>query len=98
MLGHLAPVYCVMFDKTGQRIITVRPHPHHTPTTHTTTAQGADDDLLKVWSSDRGQLLATLRGHAAEVTDMSLSPDNTMIASGSLDKTVSSQCVCQCVY
>ena len=43
-----------------------------------------------MWSSDQGQLLATLRGHAAEVTDMSLSPDNSMIASGSLDKTVSS--------
>ena len=23
MLGHLAPVYCVLFDKTGQRVITV---------------------------------------------------------------------------
>ena len=23
ILGHLAPVYCCMFDKTGQRVITV---------------------------------------------------------------------------
>ena len=54
--------------------------------------QGADDDLLKVWSSETGQLLATLRGHSAEVTDVSLSYDNTMIASGSLDKSVRVWC------
>jgi len=75
ILGHLAPVFCVLFDHTGQCIIT-----------------GADDDLVKVWSSRTGQLLATLRGHCAEVTDMSLSCDNTMIASGSLDKTVRVWC------
>ena len=56
------------------------------------TVQGADDDLLKVWSSGSGQLLATLRGHSAEVTDISLSFDNTMIASGSLDKSVRVWC------
>ena len=54
--------------------------------------QGADDDLLKVWSSETGQLLATLRGHSAEVTDVSLSYDNTMIASGSLDRSVRVWC------
>ena len=54
--------------------------------------QGADDELLKVWSSRSGELLATLRGHSAEVTDMSLSFDNTMIASGSLDKSVRVWC------
>lgn len=48
--------------------------------------------MLKVWSSRSGQLLATLRGHSAEVTDISLSPDNTMIASGSLDKSVRVWC------
>ncbi len=54
--------------------------------------QGADDDLVKVWSSRTGQLLATFRGHSAEVTDLALSFDNTMIASGSLDKTVRVWC------
>ena len=47
---------------------------------------------MKVWSSGSGQLLATLRGHSAEVTDISLSFDNTMIASGSLDKSVRVWC------
>ena len=54
--------------------------------------QGADDDLLKVWSSRSGQLLATLRGHSGEVTDISLSVDNSMLASGSLDKSVRVWC------
>ncbi len=54
--------------------------------------QGADDDLVKVWSSRTGQLLATFRGHSAKVTDLALSFDNTMIASGSLDKTVRVWC------
>ena len=71
----------------------------HTPSPHTHThththihTQGADDNLVKVWSSRTGQLLATLRGHCAEVTDMSFSCDNTMIASGSLDKSVRVWC------
>ena len=54
--------------------------------------QGADDDLLKVWSARTGQLEATFRGHTAEITDMSVSWDNTMMASGSLDKTVRVWC------
>lgn len=45
-----------------------------------------------MWSSRTGQLLATLRGHSAEVTDISLSYDNTMIASGSLDRSVRVWC------
>lgn len=36
--------------------------------------------------------MATLRGHSGEVTDISLSVDNTMIASGSLDKSVRVWC------
>ena len=70
-------------------------HTHTYTHTHTHThthTQGADDNLVKVWSSRTGQLLATLRGHCAEVTDMSLSCDNTMIASGSLDKSVRVWC------
>jgi bromodomain and WD repeat domain-containing protein 1/3 len=75
ILGHLAPVFCVAYDVTGQRILT-----------------GADDDLAKVWCSQSGQLVATLRGHSAELTDISISWDNSMIATGSLDKMVRVWC------
>ena len=54
--------------------------------------QGADDDLVKVWSSQTGALVATLRGHSAEITDVSISRDNHLIATGSLDKTVRVWC------
>ena len=48
--------------------------------------QGADDGLVKIWCSHNGRLLATLRGHHAEVSDIAISQDNTLIASASNDK------------
>lgn len=57
-----------------------------------TQIKGADDELIKIWCSRSGQLLATLRGHSAQVCDLSISYDNTMIASGSLDKSVRVWC------
>lgn len=48
--------------------------------------------MIKIWSSRSGQLLSTLRGHSAEVCDLSLSYDNAMLASGSLDKSVRVWC------
>ncbi len=48
--------------------------------------------MIKIWSSRSGQLLSTLRGHSGEVCDLSLSYDNTMLASGSLDKSVRVWC------
>ncbi|XP_055848126.1 bromodomain and WD repeat-containing protein 3 [Episyrphus balteatus] len=68
-VGHLSSVYCVLFDRTGQYIIT-----------------GADDLLIKIWSAIDGRLLATLRGASAEITDIAINLDNTMLAAGSLDR------------
>lgn len=48
--------------------------------------QGADDCLLKIWSSHDCRLLGTLRGPQAEVADISVDYDNEMIASGGCDK------------
>jgi len=50
--------------------------------------QGADDHLLKVWSAVNGRLLCTLRGHGAEITDITCSYDNTLLAAGSCDKLI----------
>ncbi|XP_043242655.1 PH-interacting protein-like [Amphibalanus amphitrite] len=49
---------------------------------------GADDRLVKVWSALDGRLLATLRGAAAEITDLAISGDNTLLAAGSCDKVI----------
>eukprot|EP00795_Rhopilema_esculentum_P017794 gene17794-9472_t len=71
ILGHLASVYCVLFDKTGHVIAT-----------------GADDNLVKLWSSFDGRLLATLRGHSGEISDLAINQENSLIAAGSCDKTI----------
>jgi len=71
ILGHLASVYCVLFDRTGHVIAT-----------------GADDNLVKLWSSFDGRLLATLRGHSGEISDLAINKENTLIAAGSCDKTI----------
>ncbi|XP_013108682.2 bromodomain and WD repeat-containing protein 3 [Stomoxys calcitrans] len=47
---------------------------------------GADDLLIKIWSAMDGRLLATLRGASAEITDIAINLDNTMLAAGSLDR------------
>ncbi|KAL9871562.1 bromodomain and WD repeat-containing protein 3 isoform X1 [Glossina fuscipes] len=47
---------------------------------------GADDLLIKIWSAVDGRLLATLRGASAEITDIAINLDNTMLAAGSLDR------------
>ena len=39
------------------------------------------------------RLLATLRGHSAEITDMAVSFENTLLASGSCDKVVRVWCL-----
>ncbi|XP_033635345.1 bromodomain and WD repeat-containing protein 3-like [Asterias rubens] len=49
---------------------------------------GADDHLVKIWSTLDGRLLGTLRGHASEIVDMHLNYENTLIAAASIDKVV----------
>ncbi|CAB0011603.1 unnamed protein product, partial [Nesidiocoris tenuis] len=49
---------------------------------------GADDDLVKVWSVVDGRLLNSFRGAEAEITDLAISYDNTLVAAGSLDKII----------
>lgn len=44
--------------------------------------KGADDHLVKIWNAHNGRLIRTLRGHAKEITDMAISYDNTILATG----------------
>ncbi|XP_041108367.1 PH-interacting protein isoform X1 [Polyodon spathula] len=57
---------------------------------------GSDDCLVKIWATDSGRLLATLRGHAAEISDMAVNYENTMIAVGSCDKMIRVWCLQTC--
>ncbi|KAK5650661.1 hypothetical protein RI129_001690 [Pyrocoelia pectoralis] len=47
---------------------------------------GADDLLIKVWSSTTGRLLATFRGASSELTDIAINLENTLLAAGSIDR------------
>ncbi|XP_075053356.1 bromodomain and WD repeat-containing protein 1 isoform X1 [Mixophyes fleayi] len=71
ILGHLSSVYCVAFDRSGQRIFT-----------------GSDDCLVKIWSTLDGRLLATLRGHSAEVSELTVNYENTLVAASSCEKII----------
>lgn len=46
-----------------------------------------------MWSATDGRLLATLRGHSAEITDLAVSPDNGLLAAGSCDKVIRVWCL-----
>lgn len=53
---------------------------------------GADDLLVKVWSVLDGRLLATFRGASAEIMDITVNFDNTLLAAGSLDRILRVWC------
>lgn len=47
---------------------------------------GADDLLVKCWKVSDGRLLYTFRGGASEISDMTVSHDNKLLAVATLDK------------
>uniref|UniRef100_A0A8C5G6A2 Bromodomain and WD repeat-containing protein 3-like n=1 Tax=Gouania willdenowi TaxID=441366 RepID=A0A8C5G6A2_GOUWI len=57
---------------------------------------GSDDCLIKIWATDDGRLLATLRGHSAEICDMAVNYENSLIASASCDKVIRVWCLRTC--
>uniref|UniRef100_A0A673ACZ8 Bromodomain and WD repeat domain containing 3 n=1 Tax=Sphaeramia orbicularis TaxID=375764 RepID=A0A673ACZ8_9TELE len=57
---------------------------------------GSDDCLVKIWATDDGRLLSTLRGHLAEICDMAINHENTLIASASCDKVIRVWCLRTC--
>ncbi|THH20166.1 hypothetical protein EUX98_g8641 [Antrodiella citrinella] len=49
---------------------------------------GADDQTARVWSSENGEELVTLREHTAAVWAVAWSPDSQHVATGGLDETI----------
>lgn len=58
--------------------------------------KGSDDCLVKIWATDDGRLLSTLRGHSAEICDMTVNHENTLLASASCDKAIRVWCLRTC--
>jgi len=48
---------------------------------------------VKIWSAIDGRLLATLRGASAEITDIAVNTENTLLAAGSIDKFLRVWCL-----
>jgi len=49
---------------------------------------GGDDDTVKIWDLETGELQKTLWGHDGPVQSVDISPDGQTIASGSWDNTI----------
>ncbi|XP_044141837.1 LOW QUALITY PROTEIN: bromodomain and WD repeat-containing protein 1-like [Bufo gargarizans] len=49
---------------------------------------GSDDCLVKIWSAHDGRLLTTLRGHLAEISELTVNYENTLIAAASCEKII----------
>ncbi|VFV41743.1 ph-interacting protein isoform 1 [Lynx pardinus] len=86
-LVHTLGVEQMMNESTSQRVNSINTH---------FCFKGSDDCLVKIWATDDGRLLATLRGHAAEISDMAVNYENTMIAAGSCDKMIRVWCLRTC--
>ncbi len=44
--------------------------------------------MVQIWSTRTGLLHASCRGHDAEITDLAVSCDNSLVASSSMDSTI----------
>ena len=88
VMGHISHIYCLTFDRTGEYVITVSLNFRFTWRFYNHSLQGADDNLIKVWDVRECLLRYTYRGHFGEVSDIAISYDNALLASGSNDKTV----------
>ncbi|HEY9607735.1 serine/threonine-protein kinase, partial [Allocoleopsis sp.] len=53
-----------------------------------TLASGSDDHTIKIWDIGKGQLLHTLKGHSAWVSDLVFSPDGKTLMTSSFDRTI----------
>lgn len=53
-----------------------------------TLASGSEDQTIRLWSFDNGQVKHILKGHTETVTCINFNSDNTKLVSGSADKTV----------
>jgi WD40 repeat protein len=74
---HEAPVLCLAFAPSGQRLAT-----------GSGAHQTGDPGLVRLWDVPTGRELFCLRGHADEVWGLCFSPDGSRLASSGHDQTI----------
>jgi WD40 repeat protein len=80
--GHFeVPVFCVVFDHSGEIIVT------GSDCVETVGGEGSTNviGLVKVWNIRTGLLVASLRGHRGNITDIAISPNNQILATAADD-------------
>ena len=50
--------------------------------------QGVEKMAIRLWAVENGKNIATFSGHSSDIQDLAFSPDGTILASGSYDKTI----------
>ena len=68
----------------GEAILTTQ----YSPFSSSRMASGSGDNTARIWDTDTGTPLFTLKGHTSWVLAISWSPDAMIIATGSMDNTV----------
>jgi WD40 repeat protein len=53
-----------------------------------TLASGCDDNTVKIWNLQTGELLSTLKGHGGTVYSVAIAPLGNILVSGSADETI----------
>ena len=61
---------------------------HLSPTSSSQLVTGSGDGTARLWDTDTGTPLHTLKGHSSWVLAASWAPDGSIIATGSMDNTV----------
>lgn len=51
-------------------------------------ASGSDDQKIKIWDLETGQLLHTFFGHSAPIDAVAISPDGRILVSGGVDRKI----------
>lgn len=75
--GHKRPTNCVVFAPDGETVISG------------SGGRFVGGHEVKIWNRADGDVKATLEEHEAQISALALSPDGTILATGSYDKTVS---------
>jgi WD40 repeat protein len=82
--AHKLAAFSCIFDKSGQRIVTVSVILFERCFLFE-QSQGGDDFLVKIWCAKSAWLIYTLRGHQDVIIELTINSENTILASGSND-------------